>query len=51
MTEAQRKSADVDGNGKVDSVDASKILAYYAYASTVKEGEKAKSITEFLKTL
>ena len=34
FTAEQAKAADVDGDGKYDSIDASIILAYYAYTST-----------------
>ena len=34
FTDKQQKAADVDNNGAIDAVDASKILSYYAYAST-----------------
>ncbi|MCQ2470130.1 MAG: Ig-like domain-containing protein, partial [Ruminococcus sp.] len=40
----QRLAADVDKNGKVDAVDASKVLSYYAYSSV----DSSLSLSEFL---
>ena len=48
FTSAQSKAADVDKNGLVDSVDASKVLAYYAYISNTDD---AKSLEDYLKTV
>ena len=42
----QKKAADVDGNSDVNAVDASYILEYYAYSSTVKD--KPMTMTEFM---
>ena len=38
----------MDKNGLIDSVDASKVLAYYAYVSNT---DNAKTIEEYLKTV
>ncbi len=35
--ENQKAAADVDHDGKINAVDASNILSYYAYVSTTKE--------------
>ena len=48
FSEKEKKAADVDKNGMVDSVDASKILAYYAYLSSLKDGEQVKTISDFI---
>ena len=34
LTEEERNAADVNKDGKIDSKDASLILAYYSYLST-----------------
>ena len=43
----QKTSADVNRDGLINAVDASSILAYYAYVSTTTEN--IKTIEEFLK--
>ena len=46
-TEAQKLAADVNNDGLINAVDASDILAYYAYASA--SNEEAMPIEEYLK--
>ena len=43
----QKAAADVNHDGSINAVDASSILAYYAYVSTAKE--EVLSIEAFLK--
>ena len=45
MTADQMAAADVDGNRKVDAVDASNVLGYYAYISGTGSG----TLNEFVK--
>lgn len=40
-------AADVNHDGMIDAIDASNILAYYAYVSTTKE--TPMSMKEFIK--
>ena len=47
FTEKQELAADVNSDVIIDSVDASRILAYYAYVLTTNE--EAKSMEEFMK--
>ena len=46
LTPEQEAAADVDGNKKFDSVDASNVLAYYAYTGS---GHDDKSLNQFIK--
>ena len=46
--EDQKLAADVNYDGDINAVDASNILAYYAYVATTPEGE-AKSLEEYMK--
>lgn len=46
LNEAQKLAADVNNDGKINAVDASNILAYYAYLSTTKE--KTISLAEYI---
>ena len=46
---SQALAADVDKNGSVDAVDASKILAYYAYTGST-EGA-LMTLSEFISRL
>lgn len=45
--DAQKLAADVNNDGKINAVDASCILSYYAYTSTAKEA--IVSFEEYLK--
>ena len=45
--ENQKAAADVDHDGKINAVDASNILSYYAYVSTTKEN--IKTLEAFMK--
>ena len=45
--ENQMAAADVDHDGKINAVDASNILSYYAYVSTTKE--EVMSMEDFMK--
>lgn len=47
FNEAQKLAADVNYDGKINAVDASCILSYYAYTSTAKEA--IVSLEEYLK--
>ena len=46
LSPAQEAAADVDGNRKYDSVDASNVLAFYAYTGT---GHHDKTLNQFIK--
>jgi hypothetical protein len=46
-TEEQKLAADVNNDSQINAVDASNILANYAYASTTKED--ILSIDEYMK--
>jgi hypothetical protein len=47
FNDKQKKAANVDNNSYIDAVDASKILSYYAYASS-GSGQKV-TLSEFIK--
>ena len=47
FTESQSRAADIDENGFVDAVDASRILAYYAYISTLDEETVPQNVKQY----